>query len=156
MHLVVWMQRIVTAIFGSECVNWPKLLNKSASIHIIRVTQRDRAGGEQKALTKKSVSLRGVYVWGVKSTVTKQSDYFVWKDTSERMNRRCDDTCWQDASEFLCIQTPLLFEGGQLPKNPHKTPWNTLSDALLISHFQISSWRRKQKVFWNRASRGFC
>ena len=33
---------------------------------------------------KQRVSLRGVYVWNVNSTVTKHSDYFVWKDTSER------------------------------------------------------------------------
>jgi len=31
-------------------------------------------------------------VWGVKSTVIKHSDYFVWKDMSERVTRRCDDT----------------------------------------------------------------
>jgi len=33
-----------------------------------------------------------MYVWGVNSTVTKHSDYFVWKDTSERVTRPCDDT----------------------------------------------------------------
>jgi len=33
-----------------------------------------------------------LYVWGVNSTVTKHSDHFVWKDMTERMARRCDDT----------------------------------------------------------------
>jgi len=33
-----------------------------------------------------------MYVSGVNSTVTKHSDNFVWKDTSERVARRCDDT----------------------------------------------------------------
>jgi len=33
-----------------------------------------------------------MYVWGVNSTVTKHSDHFVWKDTSERVARRYDDT----------------------------------------------------------------
>jgi len=33
-----------------------------------------------------------VYEWVVNSTVTKHLDYFVWKDTSERVARRCDDT----------------------------------------------------------------
>jgi len=38
----------------------------------------------QTALKKQRVSLRGVYVWDVNSTVTKHLDYFVWRDTSER------------------------------------------------------------------------
>jgi len=61
---------------------------------------------------KQRVSLRGVYVWDVNSTVTKNSDNFVGKGTSERVTRRGDDTSWQEASEFLCIKTPscgLLF-----------------------------------------------
>jgi len=60
----------------------------------------------QTALKKEWVSLRGVYVWDVNSTVTKYSDYFVWKDTSERVTRRLDDTSWQEVSEILCIKTP--------------------------------------------------
>jgi len=34
--------------------------------------------------------LRDIYVWGVNSTVTKHSDYFVWNDTSERVAQPCD------------------------------------------------------------------
>ena len=33
-----------------------------------------------------------MYVWGANSTVTKHSNYFVWKDTSEHVTERCDDT----------------------------------------------------------------
>jgi len=33
-----------------------------------------------------------MYVWGVNSTVTKHSDYFVWMDTWEHVSHRCDDT----------------------------------------------------------------
>jgi len=33
-----------------------------------------------------------MYVWGVNSTMTKHWDYFFWKDTSERVTRRCEDT----------------------------------------------------------------
>ena len=47
---------------------------------------------EQIALEKLGVSLRGAYVWGVNSTVTKHSDYFVGKDTLERVSRQCGDT----------------------------------------------------------------
>jgi len=41
--------------------------------------------------SKQSLPQRYLYV-GVNSTVTKHSDYFVWKDTSERVARCCDDT----------------------------------------------------------------
>jgi len=49
---------------------------------------------ESKQLGLNRVSLRGMYVWGVDSTVTKHSDKFVWKDTSawERVAWRYDDT----------------------------------------------------------------
>ena len=41
-------------------------------IDLIRVTRRDCDGGEQIALKKERVSLRGAYVWGVNSSVIKQ------------------------------------------------------------------------------------
>jgi len=65
-------------------------VEESTSINIIRVTRRDREGGEQIALKKQRVYLRGVYAWGVNSTVTKHSDHFVWKNTSEYETRRLD------------------------------------------------------------------
>ena len=55
----------------SARVNYPKLLKRSMPIDIIRVTRRDRDGGEQTALKKQRVSSRGVYMWSVNSTVTK-------------------------------------------------------------------------------------
>ena len=73
------------------------------------------------------------HVWGVNSSVTKHSDYFVWEDTSGRVTCCCDDTSWQDASEFLCIKTPLFLVGGQQQKNRPKKNGNALSDALLMS-----------------------
>jgi len=118
MHPVVRIRRIVLAIIGSEMCGFSlKPLKRSASIDIIRVTQRDRDGGEQAALTKQRVSLGGVYVWGVNLTVTKHSDYFVWKDTSARVTRRCDDTSWQKASELWCISTPLFWREFTNEKN---------------------------------------
>jgi len=56
-------------------------------------------------------------------------------DTSERMARRCDDTSWQKASEFLCIQIPLFFEGVQQQKICQKN-WNALSNVLLMARLQ--------------------
>jgi len=60
-------------------------------MNMIRVTRRDRDGGEQTALKNQRVSLRGVYVWSVNLTVTKHPEYCVSKDTSERVNGRCDN-----------------------------------------------------------------
>jgi len=51
-----------------------------------------------------------MYVLGVNSTVTKHSDYFVWKDTSERVIRRCDVTV--DKKQVnSCVLTTSLFGG---------------------------------------------
>jgi len=33
-----------------------------------------------------------MYVWGFNSTVTEHLNDFVWKDTSERVSPRSDDT----------------------------------------------------------------
>jgi len=99
-HPVVRIRNIVLAIVGSESCEL-EILKRTASIDIIRVTRRECDGGEQIALEKLRVSLRGVYVRGVNSTVTKHSDYFVWKDTSERVTWSCDDTIRQEASEML-------------------------------------------------------
>ena len=77
---------------------------------MIPITRRDRDGGEQTSLKQQRVSLRGVFVWDVNSTVTKHTDYFVWKDTSERVAQGCDDTGWQEASAFLFTKTLLLWK----------------------------------------------
>jgi len=52
-----------------------KTVKRSASVEMIQVIRRDRDGGEKTTLTKQSL-LEGMYMWGVKSTVTKHSDFF--------------------------------------------------------------------------------
>jgi len=46
-----------------------EIVERSASVDIIRVARRDRDGGEQTALKKKKVLLRIVHVWGVNLTL---------------------------------------------------------------------------------------
>jgi len=50
---------------------------------------------------------------------------------STLLRHRC-----KEANEFLCTKTPLL-EGVEQPKTSPKNPRNALSDALLMSRFQI-------------------
>ena len=91
--------------------------------------------------------------------MTKHSDYFVWKNTSERVARRCDYTI-DKMRENSCVLKHLFLKGvEQLKMSPEK-PKKALSDALLMSRFQISRLTPQKKsalcaVFWNRASRGF-
>jgi len=92
---------------------------------MIQVTRRDRDGGQLTALKKQRVSLRGVYVWGINSIVTKHLDYFFRKDTSERVTRRCDDTSRQEASELLCMKTPNYWREFRNKKNRQKN-WEML------------------------------
>ena len=106
---------------------------------MIRVTRRDRNDGDQTALKKQRVPLRDVYVWGVNSTVIKHSDYFVWKDMSERMARRYDDTSWQEASEFLCIKNTSFIKRVQQQKNSRENPDNAFSDMLTNVKFEKQS-----------------
>jgi len=92
--------------------------------------------------------------------MTKHSDYFVWKDTSEHVARRCDYTV-DEKSVNSCVLQHLFLEGVEQPKKLPKKPSNALSDALLMSRFQnFAADAAKTKsalcvVFWNRASRGF-
>jgi len=67
--------------------------------------------------------------------MTKYSDYFVWKDTSERVARRCDYTVDKKRVNS-CVLKHLFLEGVEQPKISPKTPGNALSDALLMSRFQ--------------------
>ena len=62
-----------------------------------------------------------MYVRGVNSTVTKYSDYFVWKDTSERVARRCDDTVDKKRVNS-CVLKHLCWREFSNQKNCHKTP----------------------------------
>ena len=63
-----------------------------------------------------------MYAWGVNSTVTKHSDYIVWKDTSERVTRRCDDTIDKKRVNSCVLQ--YLFGASwatkKIAKNPQK------------------------------------
>jgi len=99
-------------------------------------------------------------VWGVNSTVTKHSEYFVWKDTSERVTRHCDDTVDKKRVNS-CVLKYLILEGDQQQEKSPKKLRNALSDALLMSHFQIFAADAAQKKMalcadsWHRASRGF-
>jgi len=61
--------------------------------------------------------------------VTKHSDYFVWKDTSERVPvaRRCDDTVDKKRVKS-CVLKQLCLERFEQPKISSKKPGNALSD----------------------------
>jgi len=53
--------------------------------------------------------------------MTKHSDYFVWKDTSEHVARRCDYTV--DKKQVnACVLKHLFLEGAEQPKYRQKTP----------------------------------
>ena len=79
--------------------------------------------------------------------MTRHLDYFVWKDTSERVARRCDDTVDEKQVNSYVLKH-LFFEGVELPKMSPKKPGNALSDALLILSFKkFAGWRRKKINF---------
>ena len=78
--------------------------------------------------------------------MTKHSEYFVWKDASERVARRCDDIVDKKRVNS-CVLKHLFLEGVEQPKISPKKPGNALSDALLMSRFQFfCDWRRKKKT----------
>ena len=69
--------------------------------------------------------------------MTKHSGYFVWKDTSECVARRCDDTV--DKKQVnCCVLKHLFLERVEQPNISPKKPRNALSNAPLMSRFQIS------------------
>jgi len=92
--------------------------------------------------------------------VTKHSDYFVWKDTSERVARRCDDTVDKKRVNS-CVLKHLFLEGVEQPNISPQKPGNALSDALRMSRFQnFAAGAAKTRttlhaICWNRVSRGF-
>jgi len=53
--------------------------------------------------------------------VTKHSDYFVWKDTSERVARRCDDTVDKKRANS-CVLKHLFGREFSNQKYRQKTP----------------------------------
>ena len=70
-----------------------------------------------------------MYVWGVKSTVTKHSDYFVWKDTSERVAQPYDDTADEKQVNF-CVLKHLFLEEVHQPKQLPKKPGILLNSLI--------------------------
>jgi len=69
--------------------------------------------------------------------MTKHSDYFVWKDTSERVARRCDDTIDKKRVNS-CVLKHLFLEGVEQPKYRQKNP-GMLSPTRYECHvFKIS------------------
>jgi len=92
--------------------------------------------------------------------VTKHSDYFVSKDTSERVAWRCDDTVNKKRVQS-CVLKQLFLERVEQPKVSSKKPGNAFSDALLMSRFQNfaadAAKKNRVRTFFlkNRASRGF-
>ena len=97
-----------------------EVFKRSASVDIIWFTRRDRDAGEQTAWINR-VSLKAMYVWGVNSTVTKHSDYFVWKDKLERVTRRCDDTVDKKRVNS-CILNYLFWREFSNHENRQKNP----------------------------------
>jgi len=90
--------------------------------------------------------------------MTKHSDYFVWKDTSERVTRRCVYTV--DKKQVnSCVLKQLVLKGVEQPKTSTKNPGNALSDALLMSHSQNfaadATKKKTPRVFQNRVLCGF-
>jgi len=67
--------------------------------------------------------------------MTKHSDHFVWKDTSEHVARCCDYTVDKKRVNSSVLKH-LFLEGVEQPKMSPKKPGNALSGALLMSRFQ--------------------
>jgi len=94
---------------------------------------------------------------------TKHSDYFVWKDTSERVARRCNSDYTVDKKRVNSWVLKHLFsEGVEQPKISSKNSGNTFSEALPMSRFQnfaadAASLTKVLQFFLkkNRAPRGF-
>ena len=77
--------------------------------------------------------------------MSKHSDYFGWKDTSERVAPQwhCDDTSWKKQVNFD-VQKHLYWSDFSDQKSV-QTPGEAFSDALLISRFQNFDWRIQKK-----------
>ena len=89
--------------------------------------------------------------------MTKHSDYFVWKDTSERVARHCDHTVNKKRVNS-CVLKHLFLEGVEQPEISPKNP-EMLSPTRRREHFHVFKISRltppKKNRVWNRASRGF-
>jgi len=95
---------------------------------------------------KQRVSLRGVCVRDVISTVTKHTDYFVWKETSECVTRRCDDCSWQEMSEIFMYWNVSFWEGVQQHNNRQNPLKCFLQRATNVKFSNFCGWRQKKKT----------
>jgi len=98
---------------------------------------------KQQTWKKNKVSVKGIkkdiYLWGVNSTVTKHSDYSIWKDMSERVTRRCDDTADKIHKKRVnfCVLKHLFGGSWVTKKIATKKTHKFFPDALPML-FQIS------------------
>ena len=74
---------------------------------------------------------------------TKHSDYYVWKDTSERVARRCDDTVDKKRVNY-CVLKHLFFWGNHNFERLGPTyDFRPLKLALLgLGHWEPSKFRK--------------
>ena len=145
---------------------------ESIPIHIIPLTWCDCDSGKQTTLKKsEGRSYRCVCVecqfdidhFEHTELPARLPDYFSRSNKSNinqstqivlygrtRQDAWLNDSSWQGASDFLCTETPVVFEEIRQPtKSPQKLG-NASSDALRTSGFDIS---KNTYFFWNRASR---
>jgi len=78
--------------------------------------------------------------------MTKHSDCFVWKDTSERVARRCDYIVDEKRVNSRVLKH-LFLEGVKQPNNiAKKTRKCILRRATNVTFSKFRGWRRKTKV----------
>jgi len=108
---------------------------------MIWFARRDRDSGEQTSWIKQVLPRRYVCV-GYQLNSDQHSDYFVWKDTSERVTRRCDDTVDKKRVKFCVLNllnTP--FGGSWVTKKIAKNPWKcSLQRATYVCCFVLWNW----------------
>jgi len=84
-----------------------------------------------------------MYVWGVNSTVTKHSDYFVSKDTSERVTPHCDDTVDKKRVNSFVLKYFFWRELSNRGKQIVRKPWKcSLRRATNVTFSKICGWHR--------------
>ena len=93
-----------------------------------------------------------MYVWGVNSTVTKHSDYVVWKDTSERKARRCDVTVDKKRVNSCVLQHLFCKElsNKKIAKKPRQCFLRRAANVT-FSKFRADTAQNKtalRAVFW--------
>jgi len=78
-----------------------------------------------------------MYVWLVNSTLIKHSDYFVWKDTSERVTLRCNNTVDKERVNPCVLNISFwreLSNQKTFPKTPEiRSPEHYYFEVLKIS-----------------------